>query len=74
MRKVMEESILKSNMAWLDQPIPLLNGLTPRQACATEDGRRRVARLIRTMPAVLASGGNIEPPRQWLMRELGLAE
>lgn len=74
MRKVMEESILKRNMAWLDQPIPLLNGLTPRQACATEDGRRRVARLIRTMPAVLASGGNIEPPRQWLLRELGLAE
>lgn len=74
MRKVMEDSILESNLAWLDQPIPLLNGLTPQQACATEDGRRRVARLIRTMPAVLASGGNIEPPRQWLMRELGLAE
>lgn len=73
-RKVMEGSILTSNMAWLDQPIPLLNGLTPRQACATEGGRRRVARLIRTMPAVLASGGNIEPPRQRLLRELGLAE
>lgn len=58
----------------VDDSGPLLSGLTPRQACATEDERRRVARLIRTMPAVLASGGNIDPPRQRLMRELGLAE
>jgi hypothetical protein len=72
-RKLVEEAVLKSSLAWLDQQIPLLGGLTPRQACATEAGRRRVERMIRTMPAVMSSGGDIVPPRERLLRELGLA-
>jgi len=57
---------------WVDQPIPALGGLSPRQACKTPEGRRRVERLVRTMPAATYPGGTLPPPRDELLRELGL--
>jgi hypothetical protein len=58
-------------MAWLDMALPVLSGQTPRQACRTVEGRRRVAALIRSMPD---AGGDvpIPPPREAMLRELGL--
>ncbi|NQT88281.1 DUF2384 domain-containing protein, partial [bacterium] len=38
-------------MAWLDKPVPALGDKTPREACRTEAGKQRVARLIRAIPA-----------------------
>ncbi len=32
---------------WIDQPIPALDGLTPRAAAATPEGRRKVALLLK---------------------------
>lgn len=59
-------------MRWLDEPVPALGEQTPRAACATEEGRRRVARLVRTMPAMRVPGGEIPAPRDRILRELGL--
>jgi len=57
---------------WVDQPIPALGGLSPRQACKAADGRRRVERLVRTMPAARYPGGTLPLPRDELLRELGI--
>jgi len=59
-------------MRWLDEPVPALGELTPRAACATEEGRRRVARLVRTMPSMQVPGGEIPAPRERILRELRL--
>ncbi len=34
---------------WVDEPAPVLGGLTPRQACQTRDGRARLRELLRVM-------------------------
>lgn len=36
---------------WEDEPIPALDGLTPRQAVATEAGRKKTIRLLRSYEA-----------------------
>ncbi len=41
-----QEMMDKQYMAWLDTPLPVLGGKTPRQACRTPDGRRQVTMLI----------------------------
>ncbi len=57
---------------WLDEPVPALGNLTPRAACRIPGRRQQVARMIRTMPAALHPGGELQPPREELLRELGL--
>lgn len=57
---------------WLDLPLPVLSGRTPREAVATPAGRRTVALLVRTMPAVLGPAGPIQVPRDELLRTLGI--
>jgi hypothetical protein len=57
---------------WLDTSIPALGNLTPRQACATVQGRRHVERLLRTMPPAIIPGGTIPVPRAMLLREPGI--
>ena len=59
-------------MSWLDEKIPALGGKTPREACATEAGRRQVATLIRTYPQPMGMGLNIDVPREAMLKELGL--
>ncbi len=71
-RAALEKMLREANRRWLDTPVPILRNLTPRAACATPDGRRRVAILIRTMPDIVVPGGSIPPPREELLRELGL--
>lgn len=58
-------------MAWLDQPLPVLEGKTPRQTCETAEGRRRVAVLIRSIPNP-AGPVPMSVPRDRMLRELGL--
>ena len=73
--KVMKEKTRELYMKWLDEPIPALKGKTPRQACATEEGRVRVAGLIRAIPPSFAPGGvTIHAPKEEMLRELGLGE
>lgn len=72
MRAMLHQQLLR----WLDESIPALGGKTPRQAIATVEGRRKVVRLIRTMPDPRGPGGVIAGavPRAEMLRELGLAE
>jgi hypothetical protein len=72
LRKQLEKLQLQALRRWLDTPVPALRNLTPRAACATADGRRRVALMVRTLPAMGIPGGSIPPPRAELLRELGL--
>ena len=63
--------------AWLDEPVPALGGLTPRQAAADPDRRPVLALIvkgiIRTTDAKQLNEGGEEDPGD-LARELGLAE
>jgi hypothetical protein len=54
----LRETIRAHYMEWLDTPLPALGGKTPRQTCRTEEGRKRVAVLIRCIPSptVYSSG------------------
>lgn len=70
--EVFREVLLQGMRSWADTPAPVFDGKTPRQACATAEGRRKVERLVRTWPAASSPGGPIEPPRDELLGELGL--
>ena len=72
LRGELQELLAKQMSSWVDTPIPALGGKTPRQACATSEGRRKVERMVRTLPAASSPYGPIEPPRDELLRELGL--
>jgi hypothetical protein len=74
MRAELERRTHELYRRWLDEPIPALGGLTPRACCRTPEGRRRVARLVRTLPPIGIPGGSIPPPRALLLRELGIAD
>jgi hypothetical protein len=66
-----QEMMNKHYMAWLDMPLPVLGGKTPRQACRTPDGRRQVTMLIRTTPDPMGPAP-VRVPRQAMLQELGL--
>jgi hypothetical protein len=59
--------------SWLDTSIPMLDGLTPRQAAKKAKYRNKVAAMIRAMPKPT---GNIpdmpDVPRKEMLKELGL--
>jgi hypothetical protein len=65
-----------TSLRWIDEPLPALDGLTPRQAVERAAGRRKVQQMIRSIPAVPLgdAGETIEPPRDELRRALGLPE
>ncbi|MBM4026032.1 MAG: DUF2384 domain-containing protein [Planctomycetes bacterium] len=67
-----QEMMNKHYMSWIDTPLPVLGGRTPRQACQTEAGRQQVTMLIRTMPDPMGRG-TVRVPREAMRRELGLA-
>ncbi len=58
-------------MQWIDTPLPVLNGQTPRQACATPAGRQKVTTMIRTMPEPVGNA-DVTVPRQAMLHELRL--
>ena len=65
--------LVKHYMEWLDIPLPALGDRTPRQACSSEKGREKVARMIRSIPRSRGPGGaDVEPPRDAMLEELGL--
>jgi len=68
-----KESFRQHYIDWLDHPLPILNGKTPRQACKTKAGRQKVAMLIRTIPQPMGNEGvEIDIPRQEMFRSLGI--
>ena len=69
----LQESFRQHYMGWLDSPLPMLGGKTPRQMCKTEAGRKKVAMVIRTIPNPVGNQGvAIDVPRDEMLRELGL--
>jgi hypothetical protein len=69
----LQESFRKHYMGWLDSPLPMLGGETPRQMCGTGTGRKKMAMLIRTIPNPVGNQGvAIDVPRDEMLRELGL--
>ena len=67
----LQEMIDKQYMEWIDTPLPVLGGKTPRQACRTSAGRQQVTMLIRTMPDPMGQAP-VRVPRETMLRELGL--
>jgi len=66
-----QQMMTKHYMEWLDKSLPVLNGLTPRQACRTAAGRQQVTLLIRTTPDPMGPMP-VHVPRQAMLRALGL--
>ena len=58
-------------MDWLDTPLPVLEGKSPREVCRTAAGRQKVAMLIRTIPDPTGQAP-VRVPRQAMLCELGL--
>ena len=67
----MQKMMDRQYMQWLDEPVPVLGGKTPRQACATPAGRQQVTMLIRTTPDPMGPEP-VHVPRQAMLRALGL--
>jgi len=60
---------------WLDQPLPALDGRTPRQAATHRKLRPRLAAMVRAMPDPVNpthADVTIQAPREMLLAELGL--
>ena len=68
----LQAMIDKRYMEWIDTPLPILDGKTPRQACRTPAQREQVTMLIRTMPDPMGQAP-VHVPRRAMLRELGLA-
>ena len=73
MRSAMESYMLKQYATWLDTPVPVLGGKTPREKCRTPAGRQEVAMLIRTIPDPHGPS-SIPAPRAAMLRELGIQD
>jgi hypothetical protein len=71
-RELYEDLAREIGRRWLETPIPMLGDRTPRQACKTADGRAQVERLVRTMPPIGTPAGPVAPPREEMLRELGI--
>lgn len=60
-------------LKWIDDSLPMLDGQSPRERCRTAEGRQEVSALIRGIPGTPGPrGGTIEPPREEMLRRLGL--
>ena len=59
-------------MEWLDWPNNALEDKSPREACMTEAGKAKVAKLIRGMGSPTTHG--VIVPRDAMLREWGLPQ
>jgi len=64
----LQEMIDRQYMGWVDTPLPVLGGKTPRQACLAPAGRQQVMMLIRTMPDPMGQAP-VRVPRQAMLQE-----
>jgi len=71
LQEALQDMLYKQYMGWLDTPLPVLGGQTPREACGTDSGGQSVAMLIRTMADPMGPVP-VRVPREAMLRELGL--
>ncbi len=70
MNAMLRDSYLK----WVDEPLPMFGGRTPREMCRTAAGRRRVKREIElTEPPVTTPAMTLQVPKDEMLRALGLS-
>ena len=78
MTQAVEEAIRRLYANWADQPIPALNGMTPRQSIGTAAGLERVKGLLRSYEAnekIQASEqGRAEASHDFLWQALGISK
>ena len=72
MIEALQAMMLEHYKGWADEPIPMLGNLTPRTACKSAKGRRKVEQLVRTMPDMQTPSGPIPVPRDEILIELGI--
>ncbi len=53
-RRVIESLLRNHYERWIDEPLPVLDGKTPRQAAATVEGRAKVEELIKNIENIEA--------------------
>lgn len=67
-----ERLVHEQAIAWLDEPVPALEGMTPREAVLVPRLSPLVERMIRTYPDSSGPAGVVRIPREKMMAELGL--
>ncbi len=58
----------------LDQPIPILDGMTPREAAARQDSRAKAAAWLKLLENGSAGAPGAEFDFTWMWRELGIED
>jgi len=75
-RQVVHQMLATHYRRWLDEPVPALDDLTPRQAVAKRSHRQRVISLLKDIEVGSARRGPDDPGADfdfsWLWNELGL--
>lgn len=59
----LDEFIRAHEARWVDEPVPALRGLTPRQAATDPIGRHELERLLRSFDDAPRGGGGFDPDR-----------
>ncbi len=67
----LQELVDQQYMNWIDTPLPIYGGKTPRETCRTAAGRREVATFIRTISDPTGDAP-VTVPRTAMLKELGL--
>lgn len=75
-REQLRQHIQQLHMRWADEKVPLLGGLTPREAVKTPEGREKVIGLVNDWEHAMSRGPKqqIEFDFTRLRRELGLLD
>lgn len=47
---VIYASVRQNALQWIDESVPALNSITPRECMKTEDGRKRLKTMLTRMP------------------------
>ena len=77
-RRIVHESLDRYYREQLDEPIPALGDLSPRQAIKSAEGRKKVVAWLKRLENHIAGHKPPEPmadyDTKWLWRELGLTD
>jgi hypothetical protein len=71
--KAVAEKMRQYYMGWLDMPLPIFGGLSPREMCEEPGGKQRVGIMIRSMPEDIGSPP-VPVPKAEMLRELGIGQ
>lgn len=72
--RIVREFLDRHYATWPDYPLPALDGLTPREAVRTAEGRERVRTLLKSFDHSAARAPGPAPDTDRIRRELGLID